>query len=187
MRVDEIQILAADVPLPPPDLTVSEWADQNRRLSSESAAEKGEWRTDRAPYQRAVMDAMGPSSPYETVVMMWAAQSGKSSLLENFLGYIIELDPGPVLLVEPREVDAEAFSKDRLAPMLRDTPCLRGKVADARSRDSNNTILHKKFLGGSITLAGRTRPQAWPCDRSATAGSTKWTAIRQARAAKAIR
>jgi phage terminase large subunit GpA-like protein len=81
-----------------------------------------------------------------------------SSLLENFLGYIIELDPGPVLLVEPREVDAEAFSKDRLAPMLRDTPCLRGKVADARSRDSNNTILHKKFLGGSITLAAANSP-----------------------------
>lgn len=158
MRVEEIQVLAAEVLAPPPDLTVSEWADQNRRLSSESAAEKGEWRTDRAPYQRAVMDAMGPSSPHETVVMMWAAQSGKSSLLENFLGYIIELDPGPVLLVEPREVDAEAFSKDRLAPMLRDTPCLRGKVADARSRDSNNTILHKKFLGGSITLAAANSP-----------------------------
>jgi len=63
MHVDEIQILAADVLLPPPDLTVSQWADQNRRLSSESAAEKGEWRTDRAPYQRAVMDAMGPASP----------------------------------------------------------------------------------------------------------------------------
>jgi phage terminase large subunit GpA-like protein len=158
MRVDEIQILAADVLLPPPDLTVSQWADQNARLSSEFAAEKGEWRTDRAPYQRAVMDAMGPSSPYETVVMMWAAQSGKTSLLGHFLGYIIDLDPGPVLLVEPREVDAEAFSKDRLAPMLRDTPCLRGKVADARSRDSNNTILHKKFLGGSITLAAANSP-----------------------------
>jgi phage terminase large subunit GpA-like protein len=101
---------------------------------------------------------MGPASPYETVLMMWAAQSGKSSMLENFLGYVIELDPGPVLLVEPREVDAAAFSKDRLAPMLRDTPCLRGKVADARSRDSKNTILHKKSLGGSITLAAANSP-----------------------------
>lgn len=158
MRVEEIQILAADVLTPPPDLTVSEWADQNRRLSSESAAEKGEWRTDRAPYQRAVMDAMGPNSPYESVVLMWAAQSGKSSMLENFTGYIIDLDPGPLLVVEPREADAEAFSKDRLAPMLRDTPCLLGKVADSRSRDSNNTILHKKFLGGSITLAAANSP-----------------------------
>jgi phage terminase large subunit GpA-like protein len=158
MRVEEIQILAADVLTPPPDLTVSEWADENRRLSSESAAEKGEWRTDRAPYQRAVMDAMGANSGYESVVLMWAAQSGKSSMLENFTGYIIDLDPGPLLVVEPREADAEAFSKDRLAPMLRDTPCLQGKVADSRSRDSNNTILHKKFLGGSITLAAANSP-----------------------------
>src|SRR5579884_374440 len=77
MRVEEIQILAAEVLVPPPDLTVSEWADRNRRLSSESAAEKGEWRTDRAPYQRAIMDALSPSHPAETVVIMSAAQMGK--------------------------------------------------------------------------------------------------------------
>lgn len=158
MRVEEIQILAADVLAPPPDLTVSEWADQNARLSSESAAEKGEWRTDRAPYQRAIMDAVSPSDRAETVVLMCAAQMGKTTMMAHFIGYIIDLDPGPVLLVQPREVDAEAFSKDRLAPMLRDTPCLRGKVAEARSRDSNNTILHKKFLGGSITLAAASSP-----------------------------
>ena len=158
MRVEEIQILAADVLVPPPDLTVSEWADQNARLSSESAAEKGEWRTDRAPYQRAIMDAVSPSHRAETVVLMCAAQMGKTTMLAHFIGYIIDLDPGPILLVQPREVDAEAFSKDRLAPMLRDTPCLRGKVAEARSRDANNTILHKKFLGGSITLAAASSP-----------------------------
>ena len=158
MRVEEIQILAAEVLAPPPDLSVSEWADQNARLSSESAAEKGEWRTDRAPYQRAIMDALSPSHRAESVVLMCAAQMGKTSMLSNFIGYIVDLDPGPILLVQPREVDAEAFSKDRLAPMLRDTPCLRGKVAEARSRDSNNTILHKKFLGGSITLAAASSP-----------------------------
>ena len=65
MRVEEIQILAAEVLQPPPDITVSEWADLNRRLSSESAAERGEWRTDRAPYQRAIMDALSPSHPCE--------------------------------------------------------------------------------------------------------------------------
>src|SRR5579885_3861634 len=70
MRVDEIQILAAEVLTPPPDLTVSAWADQNRRLSSEASAERGEWRTDRAPYQRAIMDALSPYSPYERIVVM---------------------------------------------------------------------------------------------------------------------
>jgi phage terminase large subunit GpA-like protein len=158
MLVEEIQMLVADVVLPPPDITVSQWADDNRRLSSESAAERGEWRTDRAPYQRAIMDALSPSHPCEQVVLMSGAQLGKTSILENFIGYIIDLDPGPVLLVQPREADCEAFSKDRLAPMLRDCGTLRGKVADARSRDSNNTILHKKFTGGSITMSAASSP-----------------------------
>jgi phage terminase large subunit GpA-like protein len=158
MRVEEIQMLVADVVLPPPDITVSQWADDNRRLSSESAVERGEWRTDRAPYQRAIMDALSPSHPCEQVVLMSGAQLGKTSILENFIGYIIDLGPGPVLLVQPREADCEAFSKDRLAPMLRDCGTLRGKVADARSRDSNNTILHKKFTGGSITMSAASSP-----------------------------
>ncbi|MBM3792532.1 MAG: hypothetical protein FJW31_00385 [Acidobacteria bacterium] len=158
MLVEEIQMLVADVVLPPPDITVSQWADENRRLSSESAAERGEWRTDRAPYQRAIMDALSPSHLGDQVVLMSGAQLGKTSILENVIGYIIDLDPGQVLLVQPREADCEAFSKDRLAPMLRDCATLRGKIADARSRDSNNTILHKKFTGGSITMSAASSP-----------------------------
>lgn len=58
----------------------------------------------------------------------------------------------------PRVEDGEAWSKDRLAPMLRNTPCLRGKVADVRTRDSNNQIRHKQFPGGNITIAGANSP-----------------------------
>jgi len=78
--------------------------------------------------------------------------------LNSFVGYVIDQDPGPILVVQPRVEDGEAWSKDRLAPMLRDTPCLRGKVADVRSRDANNRILHKRFQGGSITIAGANSP-----------------------------
>lgn len=144
----------ADSLEPPPRQTVSEWADQNRRLSSEASAERGEWRTDRAPYQRAIMDALSPYSPCERVVVMSSSQIGKTEILNNFVGYIIDRDPGPVLVVQPRVEDGKSWSKDRLAPMLRDTPCLRGKVADVRSRDANNTTLHKRFPGGHITIAG---------------------------------
>jgi phage terminase large subunit GpA-like protein len=55
---------------------------------------------------------------------------------------------------------ADSFAKDRLAPMLRDTPALKGKVKDPRSRDSNNTTLHKKFPGGHITIVGANSPAA---------------------------
>ncbi len=89
---------------------------------------------------------------------MSSSQVGKTECLNSFVGYVIDQDPGPVLVVQPRVEDGEAWSKDRLAPMLRDTPCLRGKVADVRSRDANNRILHKRFQGGSITIAGANSP-----------------------------
>ena len=127
-------------------------------MSPEASAEAGEWRTDRAPYQKALLDALTPNSPYERVVFMSSSQVGKTECLNSFVGYVIDQDPGPVLVVQPRVEDGESWSKDRLAPMLRDTPCLRGKVADVRSRDSNNRILHKRFQGGSITIAGANSP-----------------------------
>jgi phage terminase large subunit GpA-like protein len=78
----------------------------------------------------------------------------------NILGYHIHHDPSPILLVQPTLDLAEAFSKDRLAPMVRDTPALHDKVKDARSRDSGNTLLHKKFPGGHITMAGANSPSS---------------------------
>ncbi|WPZ18904.1 phage terminase large subunit family protein [Geobacillus subterraneus] len=147
----------AQVVAPPPELTVSEWADLYRRLSSESSAEPGQWRTDRAPYQREIMDAINDPA-VETVVVMTSAQVGKTEILLNIIGYHIDYDPAPIMVMQPTLQMAQAFSKDRLAPMLRDTPALRGKVADARSRDSGNTVLHKTFPGGHITMVGANSP-----------------------------
>lgn len=89
---------------------------------------------------------------------MASSQLFKTELILNFLGFIIDVDPGPVLIVEPRAADAESLSKDRLAPMLRATPCLKGKVRDAKSRDSDNTIDHKSFDGGHVTMVGANAP-----------------------------
>jgi phage terminase large subunit GpA-like protein len=147
----------AHVVAPPPELTVSEWADLYRRLSSESSAEPGQWRTDRAPYQREIMDAVNDPA-VETVVVMTSAQVGKTEILLNIIGYHIDYDPAPIMVMQPTLQMAQAFSKDRLAPMLRDSPALQGKVADARSRDSGNTMLHKTFPGGHITMVGANSP-----------------------------
>ena len=143
----------ATVLSPPPELTVSQWADEYRRLSPEASAEPGRWNTDRAPYQREIMDAINDAR-CEEVIIMSSAQVGKTELILNIIGYYIDYDPSPILVLQPTREMAETFSKDRLAPMLRDTPALKGKVKDARSRDSGNTILHKTFPGGHITMVG---------------------------------
>ena len=142
---------------PPPELTVSQWADEYRRLSPEASAEPGRWNTDRAPYQRAIMDAVNDAR-CEDIIIMSSAQVGKTELILNIIGYYIDYDPSPILVLQPTLEMAQTFSKDRLSPMLRDTPALKGKVKDARSRDSGNTILHKTFPGGHITMVGANSP-----------------------------
>lgn len=75
---------------PPPPLTVSQWADRYRVLSAESSAEPGRWHTEKAPYQRAIMDAIG--DPHvRSVVVMSAAQIGKTdAFILNPLGYYMD-------------------------------------------------------------------------------------------------
>lgn len=84
---------------PPPELTLSQWADRYRMLSAESSAEPGRWHTDKAPYQREIMDAIGDAH-IRRVVIMCAAQLGKTELLLNILGYFMAYLPG----VEARRV-----------------------------------------------------------------------------------
>ena len=142
---------------PPPRLTVAEWADQKRILSSEASSEPGRWSTDDQPFQREIMDAMGdPAVP--TVVFMASSQIGKTEMTLNLVGYHVDQDAAPILVLQPTLEIAKAWSKDRLAPMFRDSPAFRGKIAEVRTRDSDNTLLHKGFIGGHITIAGSNSP-----------------------------
>ena len=145
--------------IPPEDLTVSEWAEQHRRLSPESSAEPGLWRTSRTPYLRDVMDAFNDPK-VKHIIMVAASQVGKSECEMNIIGYIIDQDPGSILFIHPTNVDAKEFSKLRIAPMIRDCPSLRKKVAAPKSRDSGNTVLQKTYPGGILTLCGSTEAHA---------------------------
>lgn len=138
---------------PPPDLTLSQWADKYRRLSAESGSKGGHWNTDRAPWQREIMDAITDIT-VEKVVVMSAAQMGKTDgFLLNTIGYYMHYDPCTILCMQPTLSLAETLSKDRLMPMVRDTPVLKDKINE-KSRTSGNTILKKSFPGGRITMTG---------------------------------
>ena len=142
---------------PPPRLTLSEWADRYRVLSPEASAEAGRWRTDRAPYLREIMDTV--SDPLvRRVCWMASSQVGKTEVILNVIGYYIDQDPAPILVILPNERPmGEAFSKDRLAPMIRDTEVLRRRIRPGKARDGD-TILHKTFPGGHITIGGANSP-----------------------------
>ena len=139
---------------PETPLTVSEWADRYRKLSSKASAEPGPWRTDRTPYLREPMDCLSSESPVQRVVMMFAAQTGKTEAGSNWLGYVIDHAPGPMLCVQPTVEMAKRLSKQRLESMITETPCLAAKIAPARARDSGNTMFSKEYAGGIMLLTG---------------------------------
>ncbi len=108
----------------PKKLTVSEWADANRILDSRTSAEPGQWRTNRTPYLKGIMDAF-TDPEVEDITVMASTQTGKTEALYNCIGYLIDQDPGPTLLVMPRDTDADAVSENRVKPMLQESPALK--------------------------------------------------------------
>lgn len=139
---------------PDPMLLVSEWSDEFRVLSKTASSEPGRWRTDRTPYLKEIMDCLSPYSKYEKVVFMKGAQIGGTECGNNWIGYVIDKAPGPMLVVQPTVEMGKRWSKGRLAPLIEDSPILREKVKDPRSRDSGNTVQSKEFPGGVIVVTG---------------------------------
>jgi len=153
----ELLAECATILLPPPEMTVSQWAETYRVLSREDSARPGKWSNEARPYQTAIMDAASnPSIQFLTIV--GPAQWGKTQILNNILGSRIHLNPGPMMVVNATERASEKWSKTRFSPMVRDCPELAALVGDPKSRDSSNTILEKTFPGGLLVAVGANAP-----------------------------
>jgi len=143
---------------PPPELSLSEWADKYARLSPESSAEPGKWTA--IPYQVGIMDAFTDET-IEKITVMKSARVGYTKILNHIVGYHTHLDPCNILIVQPTLEDADGYSKDELATMIRDTPVLQGIISDPKSRDGSNTIRKKSFPGGVLYLVGANSPRGF--------------------------
>lgn len=142
---------------PPLNLTLSEWSDKYRVLSPEDSAEPGRWRTSKAPYQKEIMNAISDPRT-EEIIIQASAQVGKTAIELNALGYFIHQDPSPIIVIMPTVDMGAAFSKKRVAPMLRDTPVLQDKVKDPNKKGADNTVKEKSFPGGYMAFVGANSP-----------------------------
>lgn len=139
---------------PDPDLTVSKWADRHRMLSGRASAEPGRYRTARTPYMGEIMDRLSPGDPTQRIVFMKAAQVGATEAGNNWIGFAIHQAPGPMLAVQPTVELAKRNSRQRIDPLIDESPELRERVKPARSRDAGNTMLSKEFAGGILIMTG---------------------------------
>ena len=137
---------------------MSEWADEYAVLNTATSADPGRWRC--YPYQRALMDSFVHPA-VERVVVKKSARIGWTKILGHVIGYSLHHDPGSVLVVQPTVEDAENWSREELAPLLEETPVLRGLVAEQSSRSSANTILKKTTKSGDLHLVGANSPRGF--------------------------
>ena len=137
----------------PARMTVSEWADGYRQLTESETSEPGQWRTDRLPFLREIMDALSPWSDAERIIFVKSTQVGGTECLINWIGAVMDRYGGPMLVVEPTIEVSELFSQQRLSNMLAASPTLAAKFA-RQTRDSKNKALLKEFPGGILRLAG---------------------------------
>jgi phage terminase large subunit GpA-like protein len=143
--------------MPVKRMTVSEWADQYRFLSELASAEPGRWRTSRAPYLRDIQDALSSAASYQRIIVMKGAQLGLTEAGLNWLGYLMDNDPCPILAVMPTDSTMRRNSKTRIEPMIEATPRLRDKILVGAKRDSQ-TMFEKSFEGGILLMCGANSP-----------------------------
>ena len=150
-----VVLTAAWLALQPPErLTVSEWADRHRTLTTKEGSEPGPWRTDRTPYLREIMDSLSVRSPIQRTVFAKASQIGASESGNNALGYRMHQAPCAILAVQPTVELSETFSKQRVASMIESCAELNGLLANRRAKDGGNTIHVKEFPGGLLRMVG---------------------------------
>lgn len=147
------KMLASIVPM-----SLHVWAESHGHLSAESSADVGKWKS--LPYQVGIMEAISDER-YEGVVVKKSARVGYTKILNHAIGYFIEHKPSSILLVQPTIEDAEGYSKEELAPYLRDVEVLRDLVSDAKAKDGTNSILHKLFPNGVLSIIGANSPRGF--------------------------
>jgi len=135
-------------------LLVWEWADKHRMLSTKDSAEAGPYRTARTPYLKEIMEELSSDYASKVVVFKKGAQVGATTVGLNWLGYIIDYDPGMTMVVWPSLPDAKKNSKIRLDPLIESTPVLMESIGNGGARDSKNTGNFKDFDGGALIVSG---------------------------------
>jgi phage terminase large subunit GpA-like protein len=136
---------------PPEDITVSQWADKNRILDR-SSTEPGHWRTDRTPYLQEIMDQF-TRTYVQKLVLCFGTQLGKTETIFNILGYCIDQDPAPAMIVYPIESLAESVSTNRIQPMMQMCDCLAKKYDELKSKR-----MELQFSDMYVTLVGANSP-----------------------------
>lgn len=139
---------------PPENITVSEWAENYRVLDSKTSALPGPWRNEKTPYLKEIMDEL-INYDTERIIFVKPTQVGGTEALQNMLGYVIQQDPSPTMIVYPTDILAKSISENRLEPMIMATRTLKSLY-----NKNESSQLELQFDGMYLSLAGSNSPSS---------------------------
>jgi phage terminase large subunit GpA-like protein len=135
---------------PPENITVTEFTRRHKLLDRENGSPFNDALT---PYLIGVMDAF-TDPDIEEIWYGKPTQVGGTRAILNMLAYIIAQDPDDAMVVYPTDDLAEYASKNRIQPMIENSPVLRDLYLPGESTD-----LELHFSNGMIlVLAGANSP-----------------------------
>jgi len=144
----------------PPPLPVKDWAVKRRIMPKSVTAKAGPYSLALTPYSAEPQDSFFDPE-VQTTVMCWASRTGKTECEMNLTGYTVDYDPCHILWCYPTLDSAKKWRKEFFNPMIAASPCFRGKIRDAYSRDADNTLLSVAFPGGRCAAIGANSPSGF--------------------------
>ena len=146
---------------PVPDISITEWAEQNIYLPKKVTSEEGPFRIARTPYLREIMDCMHPSNPINEVIVWSGTQLGKTQSIFNSVFFNIVNAPAGILFGFSNTEEMKKMIQNRFDPIVDANPIIRERIFAQRAGRSGDTLNFKDFPGGDISFASGEAPAAW--------------------------
>lgn len=118
-------------------IPVSRWAERYRYVTM--SVLPGKWKNEVTPYLAGIMDASWFPT-VQTTILCKSPQVGGTETILNCLGYAIDRDPGPAMCIYPDELTGKENSQDRIQPMIKGSPQLRGYLTGVDDDSSSLRI-----------------------------------------------
>jgi phage terminase large subunit GpA-like protein len=135
---------------------MSDWIEREIRLPEGVSALPGPIRL--YPYQREIADAMGDPL-IERVTLVKGVRVGFTCLLTGALASFVANDPAPILALLPTEADCRDYVVSDIEPTFAASPAVAGMLADDVAEGERNTLLHRRFPGGSLKVVASKAPR----------------------------
>lgn len=142
--------------IPPPRLRLSEWIEANIVLPESVSALPGRVRL--FPFQRDICNSIGDPE-VERVTLVKCVRIGFTSLLTSAIGNYVANEPSPILVLLPTESDCRDYVVSDIEPTFEATPILRGSLSADVEEGERNTLLSKRFPGGSLKIVAARAPR----------------------------